>query len=399
MKRISKCDLIAVFIFIMGLFLTSAVSAGQQKVYFAGFAFLSNSSDIDHEYHYSKVLSELEENEQPIFDKALREKLENVSNPNIEIITNKLGDHNKSADALSLALVLDWEDVCVEQLAPELYKIVLNLHGQIMVFNFNEMKIIATYPFGVRVNDASKTFPDKNHIQQLFERLYTEHIDNINFLDEFVTRLKKIKIDEKFNQKLKVAEVVIGEKSIKYMPDTVKKNQTAYKTFVAQQFSSFLSSNQNVAVLPYTKGYAIGNKMAGRFANGDVFQLEIPKEDVSIKIVVRGFKKVKMDENHTGSSWAYGSFIRFKALYSPDFPLIDAKFKNAAVKIIPSTQTQTTKEEIRSNWSAFQECLLLLFKDLTLQISERSSSWISNHGKGENVKHQLKLLDKALKKI
>jgi len=298
-------------IVLVQLVLVSAVWAGPQKVYFAGFAFLSNSSDIEHEYQYSSALSERKKNEQPLFDRILREKLENVSNPNIKIIVNDLGDHTTSADALSLALVLDWEDVCVEQLAPELYKIVLNLHGQIMVFNFKEMKIIATYPFGVRVNDASKTPPNTNHIQKLFERLYIDHIDNINFLDEFVMRLKKIKIDEQFNHKLKVAEVVIEEKSLKFMPDTVKKNQDAYKTFVAQQFSSFLSSNQNVAVLPYTKGYAIGNKMSARFDSGDVFQLEIPEEDISINIVVRGFKKVQMDKNHTGSSWAYGSFIRF----------------------------------------------------------------------------------------
>jgi hypothetical protein len=379
--------------------LSPAIWAAPQKVYFAGFAFLSNYSDIKHEYPYSKVVAELKENENPLLDKILREKLKNISNPNIEIIINKLGDY-KSADALSLALVLDWEDVCVEHLAPELYKIVFNLHGQILVFNFHEMKIIATYPFGVRVNDASKTSPDKTHIQELFERLYLSQIDNINFLDEFVARLKKIKIDEKFNHKLKVAEVMIGEKALKYMPDTVKENQSAYKTFVAQQFSSFLSSNQNVAVLPYTKGYAIGNKMSARFDSGDVFQLEIPKEDISINIVVRGFKKVQMDKNHTGSSWAYGSFIRFKVLYGPDSPIVDAKFKNAAVKIIPSTQIQTTKDkEIRSDWSAFQECLLLLFKNLTLQISERSSSWISKHAKGDNVKQQLKDLDKALKKI
>jgi len=90
----------------------------------------------------------------------------------------------------------------------------------------------------------------------------------------------------------------------------------------------------------------------------------------------------------------------YPILYRPDFPIVDAKFKNAAVKIIPATQIQTDDEkEIRSDWSAFQECLLLLFKNLTLQISERSSSWISKHAKGKNVKHQLKLLDKALKKI
>jgi hypothetical protein len=392
-------------IFLAELILSSAIWAAPQKVYFAGFAFLSEQANIENEYRFSKKIWELKDNEQPLIDKHINKKLANFSNSNLEIIINDLGDH-QSADSLSLALALDWEDVCVERLAPEQYKIVLNLHGQILVFDFNSKKIVATYPFGVRVNDATQTEPDETHLYNLFHRLYFENIVNINFLDEFIKRLQNINIKESSDQRIKITEVTIGNKSYSYMPQKVKDDLSAYKTFVAQQFSSFLSANQDIAVLPYTgkneqeehiaKGQAIMGKMALCFANATVLNLTIPEADIPIKIEIRGFKKVKMDENHTGCSWVYGSFIRFTVLDPFEDPIVNAKFKYAAVKIIPASQTEVT---IESDWSAFEESLLSLFNELTQQITERSSSWISKKTKDKNVKKQLESLEKVLKKI
>ena len=119
------------------------------------------------------------------------------------------------------------------------------------------------------------------------------------------------------------------------MPEMVKTHQDGYKKFVAQQFSSFLSANHGVSVLPYTAGHAIQGKMALRFENGTALNLSVPEADIPFIITVRGFKKVKMDENHTGASWAYGSFIKFTVKDPWGDLVVNAKFKNAAVKIIP----------------------------------------------------------------
>ena len=375
--------------------LVSSVWASPQKVFFAGFAFISDYSDIGHEYPYSNIISKIpsQSGDRPEIESVLTSKVKTVSNPNIEIVTDKLGDH-KSANALSLALVLDWEDVCIEKLPDSLYKIVLSLHGQILVFDFNSKKIVASYPFGVRVNDALKSEPGEDHIRNLFHQLYFGKIGDINFLDEFITKLQNINIKEADEHHLKVTEVVLGKKSTKLMPEKVKKHPAAYKKFVAQQFSSLLAANQGVSVLPYTAGHAIQGKMASRFENGTAIELEVPDVGIPIIITVRGFKKVKLDENHTGASWAYGSFIKFTVLDHWGAPVIDTKFKNAAVKIIPA-QAEIKPE---SDWSAFEESLLKLFHDLTQQITKRSSTWISKRTKDKNAKSQLKNLDDLLRK-
>jgi hypothetical protein len=376
------------------LILVSAVWANPQKVYFAGFAFLSDYADIGHQYPYSKIISEVSSlsKDRSKIEAVLSKKVKKLSNPNLEIVIDELGDH-QSADALSLALVVDWEDVCIENLSGGLYKIVLNLHGQILVFDFNSKKISASYPFGVRVNDSSRTEPGKDHIRNLFRRLYFENIGDLNFLDEFINTLQNINLKEIDEHHLKVTEVVLGEKSFNSMPDKIKTNQASYKKFVAQQFSSFLAANQSVSVLPYTAGHAIQGKMALRFENGSALELEIPDVGIPIKITVRGFKKVKLDENHTGASWAYGSFIKLTVLDHWGAPVIDTKFKNAAVKIIP-VRTEITCE---SDWSAYEESLLKLFQDLTQQITKRSSTWISERTKDKNAESQLKNFDKLLR--
>jgi len=404
--NLRKYSGIILAIVLVQLILVSAAWATPQKVYFAGFAFLSDAADIRVEYPFSSQIVALRTNdgEDSKIEEILRQKVDRVTNSSIKIVKGN-GVHD-SGDAFSLALVLDWEDVCIEELESDLFKIVLNLHGQILVYDFTEMQIVTSYPFGVRINDISKTKPGKDHIQNLFYRLYFEKIDKINFLDEFTNKLQQIQIKESYNHRLKVTEVVIDAKSHKFMPEKVKTNLAAYKNFVAQQFSAFLSTNQKVAVLPYTekneqkeqiiKGQAITGKMALRFENATVLNLTVPEEDIPIKLKVRGFKKVELGRNHRGTSWVYGSFIRFTVLDPLGGSVVNAKFKYAAVKKIPASQTKVT---IESDWSAFEESLLALFDELTQQISERSSSWISKKTKDKRAKSQLKELEKLLRKI
>jgi len=382
-------------IFLFHLMLVSAVWANPQKMYYAGFAFISDYADIGHEYPHSKIISEITNpsNGRPEIEAVLTDKVRKLSNPNIEFVIDELGDP-KSANALSLAMVVDWEDVCVEQLDANVYKIVINLHGQALVFDFQSKKIVATYPFGVRFNDAQNSKPDEDHIQNLFYQLYFGSIGNSNFLDEFIARLQNINIKEGDDPHLKVTEVMLGNQSFNLMPAKVKNNPEAYKKFVALQFGSFLAANQGVSVLPYTPGHAIKGKMALRFDSGTAIDLEAPKVEIPIIITVRGFKKVKLDENHTGASWAYGCFINFKVLNPFGNPVIDTKFKNAAVKIIPAG----TEMKPEVHWSAFEESLLKLFHDLTQQITERSSSWISKRTKDKDAISKLKELDDLLKK-
>jgi hypothetical protein len=365
--------------------------AEQQKINFAGFAFIGDHRNNDIDFPYSRKIFDLKnpETSQPLLNSALISRISQKAFKDFKLVTDALGDH-RNANALSLAIVLDWENINTEVI-DGLYKVVINLHGQILIFDFNEKKILAAYPTGIRFNDVLETVPDEVYLTSQFKKIYFENIQGVNVLDEFIKVLDRVDPKEGFCQRTKVSEVVVEETAIKYLPETFKNRPDALKTFIAQQFSTFLSSNMGISILPYSPGEAIGNTMACRFQNGSVFNLSIPKEDIPLRITLRGFKKVKLDENVTGTSWAYGTFIHFLALNPFQEPIVNSRFKNAAVKIVPSQQTTV------NDWPAFQESMLSLFDELTQQIVSRDSSWIKSKAEDKDVKKQFKNLEKAIK--
>ena len=82
--------------------MVSVVWAIPQKVYFAGFAFLSDYSDIGQEYPFSKNVLGIDRDTTDFkkIDEILRKKIEKISNPNINFVINELADY-QSANALS----------------------------------------------------------------------------------------------------------------------------------------------------------------------------------------------------------------------------------------------------------------------------------------------------------
>jgi hypothetical protein len=138
-----------------------------------------------------------------------------------------------------------------------------------------------------------------------------------------------------------------------------------------------------VSLLPYTKGEAIGSKMALRFSNGDTVNLNIPEPDFVLDLTVRGFKKIKAGENRAKIAWVYGSFVRV-TLKQPDFDRVyfDIPFKFTVVKEVPVTQKSV------DDWSAFQESLFAFFSDFSRQVSDPSKKWLKKVTNAENVPHQ-----------
>jgi hypothetical protein len=212
----------------------------------------------------------------------------------------------------------------------------------------------------------------------------------MNIFETFAERLKEVPIQASFGQYLRVNNVILEEKSLPFIPTG---NQGAFKTLVAQSFGKYLSTNQNVSLLPYTKGEAIGSKMALRFSNGDIFNLITPSSDYGIDLIIRGFKKVKAGENHAKVSWVYGSYVRIK-VEQPDTNKLymDIPFVNAAVKEVPISQSSV------DDWSAYQESLFSFFDQFSREISKPSKKWLGKVTKVKNASKQLKAFNNILNK-
>ena len=352
-----------VILFLCPIFLECQASS--LPVQLAGFAFRGNHCQIKKNYPFVHSLSEEKlGNGQGLLDKALCDRLKNISLKDAHFIEGRLSDLGDGS--LTLACCLDNETITVDEYENG-YKIVITLGAQLLLFDYSSFKLVACYPFTLELVDFSESNPSVNVFKDRIRDLLLTDKYNMNLFDECAQLLKKVKLKKFYGGNIKVTDVVIEDKAVSFLPERFSCNIANFENFVAQGFGKFLSKNQSVSILPYTKGYAIGNKMALRFSNAEVFQLQIPEPQFAVKLTIRGFKKVLTDEKAAGSCWVYGAYTNISITQ----PLLgkgylDEKVKNGVAKIIPVMQKTV------DDWPVFQESLLVLFDKITKKFTKDS---------------------------
>ena len=369
------------------------ISFAKDKVYYAGLSFIGNHADNQKSYPYSYRLAEAK-NEKgiPVLEQLLVDRVKQVQRSDLDFIINDLGNY-QSGDSVSIALAIDWENVATEQIGG-LYKLVLDIHAQVLIFDYGKQKVVGSYPIAVQIRDVSQNQPTDEKIEGLFKTLFYGNDKNVNILDVFSARIQTVSIKKSYGQYLRVTGVNIDDKARPFFPDDGLDFERSFSGLLAQSFGKFLSTNQGVSMLPYSKGEALGNKMAMRFANGDIFNLEIPSTDFGINLTLRGFKKGSVGKTNSKEAFAYGSYMRIK-LEQPDFGKVyfDKPIRNVAVKEVPITQTEV------DDWAAFQESLFALFDKFSKEINDTDKKWAqkTTGSKKNDVKLVLKEFDQFKK--
>jgi hypothetical protein len=373
---------------------TAAFAQAPLKVLYGGFAFIGNHADNDKAFRFSRQLIQerASGSDRPQLEAELMRRVAGVKNSSFELVADeRMGDYKKG-DSLALAFALEWENAAIER-AGDVTKLVLDVHAQVLVFDFakDEMKIVAVYPVAVQLRDAVRGDVSDAHILSRVREMYYG-AGPTNIFDQFVARLASIALKKSYPHRIQVKSVVVEDAA----RGTVAEgggNADAFGRFAAQSFGRFLSQNMRVSVLPHSTGEAIGGKMAARFANGDVFNLTIPEADYVVTLRLQGFKKVLLGENRAEKAWGYGSYAAVK-FEQPELAkrYLDSEFKYAAVKKVPATVTQT------DDWSAYQESLFSLFDQLTKQFAAPSPEWMKRWSGGDAVAAQVAEAAKMIEK-
>jgi hypothetical protein len=157
-------------------------------------------------------------------------------------------------------------------------------------------------------------------------------------------------------------------------------------------FSTYLSKNQNVSVLPYITGHAIGKKMAVKLSNGDGFSLEIPDATFAIELELIKLQKAQLGENDYKSIWGYASYFDVKLVIpGVDRTLVNAKFRGLVKKTISNTSAHSVDD-----WSIYKESIYRLFDDLTVNISEPDNAWLASVTATDGIAGQLEKFDSKI---
>ncbi|KKK82946.1 hypothetical protein LCGC14_2798320, partial [marine sediment metagenome] len=204
--------------------------------------------------------------------------------------------------------------------------------------------------------------------------------------------VRTVDINRKGNEYLRVVEVVVDDSVIEKLPEYLVESDKG-RGLLAQSFGKFLSKNQQVSVLPYVKGHAIGNKMSGRFSDGTVFSLSVPDADYEITLSLNALKKSKYKETKIERADLYFASINIKVKDAyTDTYYLDADFRKINTVIKPVTQNEL------EDWPAYQSTIQGLFNEFTQQVTSLNSSWTNDHSNKKGAAKEMKQFSRVLER-
>lgn len=360
------------------------------KVQFAGFAFGGDYATHADRFPYSLQINQqgTVNNVSPLNRIAL-EQVGKLAINGIVWITDGAGKLDQGP-AVAMAIVLNRETVSVEQIGGT-HKLVVELAAEALFFDFKEQQVIASFPVVVQLRDVLEAQPDMEAKRDRVLSLYNGS-SGVSLFAELATSMRGVVVREKYKYRIGIRDVRIEEAARKILPASISKGGGA-EQWLAQSFGSYLVANQHVALVPYTKDYAISNKMAGRFADGRVFSLTLPQPDYAVDLVLKGFKKILYSESVAGKAWVYGVFsdIRvYEQLSQRDY--FKGSLKQGATKKVPASQSET------DDWPPYQEALLKLYSDFTEQVGVADKDWVKSHTGNTDLVEPIRNLRETMEK-
>ena len=162
---------------------------------------------------------------------------------------------------------------------------------------------------------------------------------------------------------MQVRQVVIEQKSLKFLPKIYAENPPALQFWLAQQFGAELVKHHGIAVLPYCRDTAMG-QMALRFKNrAEVLNLKIPEASYGIDLTLHGFSKTAVKETASEAAWVYGSYVGvrfYQPLLRKDYLVDEAK--EGFTRVVPKSKVQL------DDWLGFERSLMELCGEYTMKL-------------------------------
>ncbi|MGH8273965.1 MAG: hypothetical protein ACRES9_06890 [Gammaproteobacteria bacterium] len=370
-------------------FITTMPAFAAPTAYFAGFALRGAAVSTSARFPYTlALLKKLNANGMDTIDAAIRSRLNHFHSSKLNLNLDGLGNI-KMGQSIAVAFTLNRETTGRGKIG-DVYKLYIQLSGAVLFFDFREMSVIATYPVSVEYVDAFDKPPSPAEVQRDIRDMYFGDI-KVNLLDDYIKTLASATLRRRYGNRLRVTSVNIAPSALAKMDPSLRRTPSDAREFVAEAFGQALSSNQHVALLPYKKDQAIGNKMALRFANGNVYTLSIPQTDYALIVNVKNFRRIQYEKKSFATGWVYATYATVK-LYEPlsGHVYLDSKFRDGVAKIIPENETNVI------NWPVYQEALLRLFNDVTTAFSDPDSPWATQASNDHDIKEQLTQTQKVM---
>ncbi|WP_159016965.1 hypothetical protein [Cognatiluteimonas profundi] len=357
-----------------------AMAQAGRSVYFAGFAYTGNAADVSSTLPVTTRV--LDDAGGAALNARLKAALAGRTFPGYTLVFDHYGTVGDADNDTALALSIDRETASSEQIGDQ-YKVLVELGTQALFFDFDEKQVLGAYPITLQSIDVMSHAPTPADFERMVRHLITG-TDATSLVPAFANRLATIALPNPATRRLRVTHVDVSPEALKLAPAAYQASPDRLGGQVAFEFGKFLAENQHVALLPYSQGNAIGGAMAARFADGRVYQLQIPDADYAIALSLRGFKRIDQPGTAVGRAIVYGAFVDVSVTEPMSGKTyFNHPIKYGATKVVPVTQVNV------DDWAASYETLLLLFDDFSKAIGKPDAGWAAVHLGDRNARNDL----------
>ena len=372
-------------IFVFLLFLVASKAQAITNVTYGGFSYGS----ILPENSLTRFVHD-RSNGQSVIDKALLQAVKKINNQSFQLSYGLLKDGLSEKDQNVLVLALD--DELIDYITIEgddLTRTDIILSFQIIFFNAKNNSLNASIPIEVsKVLNSSKPLSKDQLISEL-KNMYENEV-----MQYFLQLINNFELKNKYNSRIGVTEVLFEEKAETYINKNSKNNDIFEKTKFAKNLSSFLSFNNNIAIVPYSRDRTTSTIML-KFQNS-TRTIKLPNPDYHIHLTIRGFKNVLFKEGNIDEQWIYGSYVKIK-IFQPELDEVyfEEKFKNG---LNVEFSKRSTKNKESFEWIFFIDSLKMLFDNFSKQTIQIDKKWLKNANGNKKIKKSFDKISKIYEK-
>lgn len=356
------------------------------EVAVAGMGYAGAANTLEQRFKYSLKYEEARRAQDNPVGAALVKAVQNAA-PNYLHNVQQIDSLSGRDQALVVALVIGSETVVSEQFG-DLHKLLVLIRGQTMFFDFKSMNVVRSYPLSFAYVDLLNHAPSPEDVQERVKLVYEGANGKPGVLDRFVSSVAAAKVPANVPRLLQVTSVTVKPEALEHIPAYIKSAPGAVDAWLADIVSEAVSSRAGIPVVPFAKGYAIGNVMSMRVSDGKVWELKLPTPDYEIAVELNGFRKVKVSEVPGGAtSYVYAAYSQMRI----EEPLsrkvyLDTAIKHGEPRVIPASQRYV------DDFPHFYDALNGLFTRLSLSMGGKGDDkWLKLAAGAKDIEQQISL--------
>jgi hypothetical protein len=356
----------------------------QQSVNFAGLGFVQTSRAAkDNLVHASRFVTKSPISApfiEKIYEKASSTTLKDGRK--IEVGLASLAN----SETISLALTFESEEIVLNHLSENEYSVRYVLDAPIIAYDIVKQAVLASYPIRLASTTSFDHEPSAEEIELFVNQMYLGVEGDASesmLVKEFEKSLALLDIKQAHGFSIQVKEVSFSDNAKAYLAKNGI-SEDFYSQKMASIFSSLLSTELNVPVLPYIRGDALARKISLNFEETGLLSLDIPDATFNVNLGLMGFGTKLLQESALVKRYSFGVGLEVE--------YIDGGFNSVIARHsyqlgIPKNFTNIM-ELNETYWH--NESLAALVHGVIGQYSAYDRKWAEEHISGEYSDREIK---------